>query len=95
MAEKIFFLQTNCIPSWITRSPIFIFALSVVLSVVWLILMYHLIVKCSGTKPVAHPVGLPGAGAPQSAVVAPGGDVQGSALLSGVEPPPKEFCLNI
>ena len=49
--------------------------------------------KCSGTKPVAHPVGLPGAGAFHSAVVASGGDVQGSALLSGVEPPPKEFCL--
>ena len=64
-----------------------------VLSVVWLILMYHLIVKCSGTEPVAHPVAVPGAGAPHSAAVASGGAVPGSALLSEMEPPHQEFLV--
>ena len=55
--------------------------------------MYHLIVKCSGTKPVAHPVVVPGVGAPQSAAVASGGAVPGSGLLSEMEPPHQEFLV--
>ena len=57
------------------------------LSVVWLILMYHLIVKCCSTNPVNLPVAPPEAGSLHSAAVASGGAVEVSALLSELAPP--------
>ena len=56
------------------------------LSVAWLILMYHLIVKRCGTNPLNHPVAPPEVGSLHSAAVASGGAVQGSALLPELAP---------